>query len=381
MPNTRKQYSAAFKAQVVLEALKETKTVAQLASEHQIHPNLLTKWKQEAIADLALVFERKNSQAKAQEAQKQKVEQLYQEIGRLTTQVNWLKKNLVSNLTLNERLALVEREERHSMPLLWQADLLSVARSSLYYEPRPAREAEIAIKHRLDEWYTHRPSLGTRKLVTLLAQEGIIVGRHTIRRYRVEMGLFTLYSAPNLSKPSGPDHKVYPYLLRGLCIDRPNQVWGVDITYIRLRGGFLYLVAFLDWFSRLVVSWELSETLEIPFVLSCTAASLKNAVPEIVNSDQGSHFTSEQFTSQFLTAGARVSMDGRGRYVNNIFTERLWRSVKQEEVYLAHYETPREARQGLASYLKFYNEVRPHQSLGNLTPAIVHAEPHRLLRK
>ncbi|BDI31499.1 hypothetical protein CCAX7_35500 [Capsulimonas corticalis] len=155
----------------------------------------------------------------------------------------------------------------------------------------------------------------------------------------------------------------------------------MDITYIRLRGGFLYLVAFLDWFSRLVVAWELSDTLEIPFVLSCAAASLKSAVPEIVNSDQGSHFTSEKFTSQFLTAGARVSMDGRGRYVDNIFTERLWGSVKQEEVYLADYETPRQARQGLASYLKFYNEVRPHQSLGYLTPAIVHAEPHRLLRK
>ncbi|BDI30569.1 integrase [Capsulimonas corticalis] len=272
------------------------------------------------------------------------------------------------------------------MPLLWQADLwqadlLSVARSSLYYEPRLTREAEIAIKHRLDEWYTQRPCLGTRKLVTLLAQEGINVGRHTIRRYRAEMGLFTLYSAPNLSKPSGPDHKIYPYLLSGLCIDRPNHVWGVDITYIRLRGGFLYLVAFLDWFSRLVVAWELSDTLEIPFVLSCAAASLKSAVPEIVNSDQGSHFTSEKFTSQFLTAGARVSMDGRGRYLDNIFTERLWRSVKQEEVYLAHYETPREARQGLSSYLKFYNEVRPHQSLGNLTPAVVHAKPHQLLRK
>jgi putative transposase len=244
--------------------------------------------------------------------------------------------------------------------------------------PRSAREQEIRIKHRLDEWYTKRPCLGSRKLVTLLAAEDIVVGRHTIRRYREEMGLFTLYPKPNLSRPSRVEHRVYPYLLRGLPIERPNQVWGVDITYIRLRRGFLYLVAFLDWFSRRVVAWELSDTLELPFVLDCAETAFGQAVPEIVNSDQGSHFTSERFTARVLAAGAQVSMDGRGRYVDNIFTERLWRTVKYEEVYLADYETPREARLGLSSYLQFYNEQRPHQALGNLTPALVHAEPDRL---
>ena len=378
----RKQHSAAFKAQIVLEALKETKTVAQLASEHQLHPNLVTKWKQEAVAELPVVFERKNSQAQALEAQEQKVAQLYEQIGRLTTQVNWLKKNLASNLTPNERLMLIdrpsERDQDASVPLLWQTDLLSVSRSRLYYAPRAAREAEIRIKHRLDEWYTKRPCLGSRKLAHLLAEEGLTVGRHTIRRYRAEMGLSTLYPKPSLSKPSGPGHTIYPYLLRGLSIERPNQVWGVDITYIRLRGGFLYLVAFLDWFSRLVVAWELSETLEMPFVLSCAEAAFERAVPEIINSNQGSHFTSERFTSRVLAAGARVSMDGRGRYADNIFTERLWRNVKYEEVYLADYETPREARAGLSSYLTFYDQERPHQALGYLTPAVVHAEPDRL---
>jgi putative transposase len=255
-----------------------------------------------------------------------------------------------------------------------------VSRSRLYYEARPAREQEIRIKHRLDEWYTRRPCLGTRKLVHLLAEEGLAVGRHTVRRYRQEMGLSTLYPRPNLSRPSGPGHTVYPYLLRGLPTERPDQVWGVDITYIRLRHGWMYLVAFLDWFSRLVVAWELSDTLEMPFVLSCAEAALGRAVPEIINSDQGSHFTSERFTSCVLSAGARVSMDGRGRYVDNIFTERLWRTVKYEEVYLADYENPREARQGLGSYLRFYNEERPHQTLGYLTPAAVHAEPGRLIR-
>ena len=262
--------------------------------------------------------------------------------------------------------------------MLWQTELLSVSRSRLYYEALPAREHEVIIKHRLDEWYTRRPCLGTRKLVTLLAQDGLTVGRHTIRRYRAEMGLATLYPKPNLSRPSPVGHRVYPYLLRHLSIERPDQVWGVDITYIRLRGGFLYLVAFMDWFSRRVMAWELSDTLEMPFVLSCVEAALEQTVPEIINSDQGSHFTSERYTSRVLAAGAQVSMDGRGRYVDNIFTERLWRSVKYEEVYLADYETPKEAREGLASYLSFYNQERPHQALNYLTPAAVHAEPDRL---
>ena len=278
-------------------------------------------------------------------------------------------------------MVLIEREENRVMPLLWQAQLLSVSRSRLYYEARPVREQEVCIKHRLDEWYTKRPCLGSRKLVHLLAEDGLAVGRHTIRRYREEMGLATLYPKPNLSRPSRADHRVYPYLLRDLRIERPDQVWGVDITYIRLRGGFLYLVAFLDWFSRLVVAWELSETLEMPFILSCADAALGRAVPQIINSDQGSHFTSERYTGRVIAAGAQVSMDGRGRYVDNIFTERLWRTVKYEEVYLADYETPKEARMSLASYLSFYNQERPHQALGYLTPAAVHAQPDRLTQK
>ena len=258
------------------------------------------------------------------------------------------------------------------MPLAWQAELLSLSRASLYYQPRPAREQEVRIKHRLDELYTEHPFLGSRKIVRLLAGEDIVVGRHTIRRYQAEMGLSTLFPAPKLSVPAGSEHKIYPYLLRGLVIERPNQVWGVDITYIRLLGGWMYLVAFLDWYSRYVVAWELSDTLELPFVLSCAEEALAVAVPEIVNSDQGSHFTSERFTGRFLEAGSRISMDGRGRCMDNIFTERLWRSIKQEEVYLSEYSCPREARQGIARYLWFYNNGRPHQSLGYRTPAQVY---------
>lgn len=256
-----------------------------------------------------------------------------------------------------------------------QSDLLGLSRSSLYYEPRPAGEREVSVKRRLDELYTEHPFLGSRKVEILLENEGIVISRHTIRRYRQEMGLETLYPKPNLSKAaSGQDHKVFPYLLRGLSIERPNQVWGVDITYVRLTAGWMYLVAFLDWHSRFVVAWELSDTLEMAFVLTCGQVALSKAVPEIVNSDQGSHFTSERFTELFLAAGARVSMDGRGRYVDNIFTERLWRSVKYEEVYLTEYDSPRAARTGISRYLSFYNESRPHQALDYRTPKSVYED-------
>lgn len=264
----------------------------------------------------------------------------------------------------------MERDAVAPLSVSCQAGLLSVSRSSLYYQVRPARDQEVRVKHRLDCLYTAHPFLGSRKVVRVLAGEGFGVGRHTIRRYRQEMGLETLYPKPRLSiAASGPEHRVYPYLLRGLTIERPNQVWGVDITYVRLVGGWLYLVAFLDWYSRYVVAWELSDTLDMEFVLTCTQQALSVAVPEIVNSDQGSHFTSERFTSQFVGSGVQVSMDGRGRCMDNIFTERLWRTVKYEEVYLSEYVTPREARQGLSRYLRYYNEERLHQALGYRTPA------------
>jgi putative transposase len=261
------------------------------------------------------------------------------------------------------------------LPLSWQAELVSVSRASLYYKQRPASDREVVIKHRLDTLYTQHPFLGSRKIARILEAEGLVVGRQTIRRYRQEMGLSTLYPKPKLSQPgSGPEHRVYPYLLRGMAIDRPNQVWGVDITYIRLVGGWMYLVAFLDWYSRYVVAWELSPTLEMDFVITCCSAALKRATPEIINSDQGSHFTSERFTGPFQAAGVKISMDGRGRCMDNIFTERLWRTVKYEEVYLTEYQSPREARAGLSRYLSYYNEERLHQALGYRSPSRIYYE-------
>lgn len=273
-------------------------------------------------------------------------------------------------------MKLLEREKA-AVPLLVQADLLSVSRASLYYQPAPPDTTELLLKRRIDEIYTESPFYGARKRAEQLQQEGHSCCRVTARKYMQQMGIEAIRPRPNLSQRN-QEHKIYPYLLRGMRIERSNAVWGTDITYIRLAQGWMYLVAFLDWFSRFVVAWELSDSLELPFVLACADTALSNAKPEIINSDQGSHFTSERFTSRFLLSGARISMDGRGRCMDNIFTERLWRSVKYEEVYLNEYSNPQEARAGITRYMEFYNYRRIHQALDYRTPAAVYANPKLL---
>ena len=269
-------------------------------------------------------------------------------------------------------MGLVEREEGE-LALWVQVDLLSVSRSSLYYRPVPPTLEEVSLKHRIDEIYTKWPFYGSRKITAELQREGTEVNRKAVQRHMREMGIASVAPGPHTSRPH-PEYAVYPYLLRGLPIDRPNQVWGIDITYIRLSAGWMYLVAVLDWYSRYVVSWELDQTLEIEFVLMCVSRALEGATPEIVNSDQGSHFTTDKYLKPLLDRGIRISMDGKGRALDNIFTERLWRSVKYEEVYLKGYETPREARRSLGEYFEFYNGERLHQSLLYRTPAEVYAE-------
>jgi len=270
----------------------------------------------------------------------------------------------------------VEREQSE-LTLQQQAELLSVSRSSLYYQPVAPSAEEIAIKHRLDELYTDFPSYGSRKMAVLLRPTWWI-SRKRVQRYMRQMGLVAIYPGPKTSQPA-PGHKIYPYLLRQITASYPNHIWGTDITYIKLKHGWMYLVAILDWYSRFVVSWTLDQTLEMPFVLAAVDHALQQAQPQIINSDQGSHFTSPQYLDRFLTRGVQISMDGRGRAMDNIFTERLWRSVKYEEVYLNDYETPRQARAGLTRYFQRYNYQRPHQSLGYLTPAAVYLAPIQLL--
>jgi putative transposase len=271
---------------------------------------------------------------------------------------------------------MLERE-RSELPLAVQAELLGLSRSSLYYQPVGPSAREIAIKHRIDEIYTAHPIYGSRRMTAVLGREGWSISRPTVQGYMRSMGIAGIAPGPNTSQPS-PEHKVYPYLLRNLDICLPNQVWGIDITYIRLRAGWMYLVAILDWFSRFVVAWELDQTLRSAFVLNAVDCALSIAHPNIWNSDQGSHFTSPQYTRKLLDAQVQISMDGRGRAMDNVLTERLWRSLKYEEVYLNDYANPREARQGIGHYLDFYNYERPHQSLGYFTPAQVYAQTRLL---
>jgi putative transposase len=267
-------------------------------------------------------------------------------------------------------VALVERESGE-LPLKQQAELLSVSRSSLYYQPREPSPEEIAIKHRIDEIYTQCPFYGSRKIEAQLRREGVVINRKTVQRHMREMGIVAIYPGPNLSRRQHKEH-VFPYLLRNLTITAPNHVWGIDITYIRLLKGWMYLVAVLDWYSRYVISWEIDQTLEMPFVIEACQRALSMATPLIWNSDQGSHFTSPQYLQLLQEAQVKISMDSKGRALDNIFTERLWRTVKYEEVYLHDYTSPKEARSQLRKYFEFYNHGRLHQALDYRTPAEVY---------
>ncbi len=267
-------------------------------------------------------------------------------------------------------MALIERGEAE-LPLASQAELLGLSRASLYYKPVPPSVEEVAIKHRIDEIYTQYPFFGSRRITVLLQRERYQVCRNTVHRYMREMGIAAIYPGPNLSRRELA-HRLYPYLLRGLQITEPNQVWGIDITYIRLLAGWMYLVAVLDWYSRYIVSWELDQSLEQPFVMAAVERALSQARPVIWNSDQGSHFTSPQYIERLKAAEVQISMDGKGRALDNIFTERLWRTIKYEEVYLHSYASPKEARQRLTCYLKFYNVERPHQALDYRVPAEIY---------
>jgi putative transposase len=261
---------------------------------------------------------------------------------------------------------MIDRE--HELPLTRQAAVLKLSRSSLYYRPRPVTPADLAVMRRIDELHLDYPFAGSRMLRDLLRGEGVEIGRQRVATMMKRMGIEALYRRPNTSKPA-PGHKIYPYLLRGLAVERPNQVWATDITYIPMARGFVYLAAVVDWFSRRVLSWRVSITMEVEFCLDAVEEAIaKHGRPEIFNTDQGSQFTSAAFTGVLLDNAIAISMDGKGAWRDNVFVERLWRSVKYEEVYLRAYDSVGEARASIGRYLDFYNRKRPHSSLDARTP-------------
>jgi putative transposase len=273
-------------------------------------------------------------------------------------------------LSPEAKRGLIEPDHSH-ISIARQCDLVGLSRSSYYYMSEGETAENLHFMRLLDEQYTRTPFYGVRRMTVWLRQQGYPVNAKRVARLLHTMGLETIYPKPRLSQPH-PEHRVYPYLLRGVPITRVNQVWSTDITYIRLHAGFVYLVAVMDWFSRYVLSWAVSITMDVSFCLEALEQALGMATPDIFNSDQGSQFTSADFTGRLETAGIKISMDGRGRALDNVFVERLWRTVKYEEVYLKDYGTPREAIQGLERFFQLYNRQRPHQALGYQTPATVY---------
>lgn len=252
-----------------------------------------------------------------------------------------------------------------------QCELLEVNRASWYYEPVPESAENLALMRRIDEQFLATPFFGSRQMTAWLQRQGLAINRKRVQRLMRRMGLEAIYPKPRTTQ-RGAGHPIYPYLLRDLTVTRVDQVWGADITYVPLRHGFVYLVAILDWYSRYVVAWRLSNSLEGSFCQECLDKALARGRPEIFNTDQGVQFTSEAFTSRLHAQHIAISMDGRGRALDNVFVERLWRTVKQENIYLHDYATPWEAEDGLTAYFRFYSEERPHSRLRNQTPGEVY---------
>ncbi len=259
-------------------------------------------------------------------------------------------------------------DKSHALSLTRQAKALNISRSAVYYKPRAVSAEDLAIMRRIDELHLDFPFAGSRMLRDMLAREGVSIGRRHVATLMKRMGIEAIYRRPNTSKPA-PGHKIYPYLLRGVKVEKANQVWATDISYIPMARGFVYLVAVVDWFSRRVLSWRVSISMESDFCVEALEEALaKHGKPEIFNTDQGSQFTSVDFTGVLKKHGVSISMDGKGSWRDNVFVERLWRSVKYEEVYLRAYDSVADARASLSRYLDFYNRQRPHSSLDRRTP-------------
>jgi putative transposase len=270
------------------------------------------------------------------------------------------------------RAAMLDRSDER-VSLVRQCRLVGISRSSISYQPQATDPVTLELMRRIDEQFLRTPFYGSRKMMAWLREQGHVVGRDRVRRLMRLLGLAAIYQKPRTSTPH-PEHRIYPYLLRNLTIDRPGQVWCADVTYIPMARGFVYLVAIMDWFSRYVLSWRLSVSLHADFCVDALEAALaRHGKPLIFNSDQGSQFTSEAFTDVLREASIDISMDGKGRCMDNIFIERLWRSLKYEEVYLKAYATVAEAKAGIGSWIGFYNEERLHQALGYRTPVEVFA--------
>ena len=374
MSRSRRNFSAEFKTNLVLQLLKGEKELNVLAVENDIQPNLLRNWKKEFLANASLAFDNKredNLREKLAEERKEKAEYA-KKVGQLTMQVDWLKKNLKKLSDLTTRVNLVRNlSTTKELPVSTGAKLLGINRTSVYYGGIPVSEEELECKSIIDHLHTDNPTWGARQMSAQLKLRGYHVGRRKASRYMREMDITPIYPKMNLSKRM-KQAKVCPYLLRNAVIDRSNQAWSIDITYIPMKHGFLYLTAIIDWYSRCIVGWDVDDTLDTTMVINACKKAFKVAKPLIINSDQGSQFTSDKYIDFIRNNGIRQSMDGKSRWADNIMIERWFRSFKYEEAYLTEYANLKEAREAIGRYIYTYNFERCHQSIGNKRPAEVY---------
>ncbi|QEU07340.1 IS3 family transposase [Paracoccus yeei] len=365
----RRNHSPAFKAKVAVAAIKGEKTMIELAQEFDVHPNQIKQWRDQLLEGATGVF---GEAPKAEPEPTIDVKTLHAKIGELTLENDFLRRARQGG-SVAERKKMIDPTAKLSVSR--QAIVLGISRGSVYYKPRPVSDADLKLMHRIDKLHMEFPFAGSRMLQGLLVQEGFKVGRLHVATLMKRMGIEALYRRPNTSKPA-PGHKIYPYLLRKLPITRPNQVWAMDITYIPMARGFIYLAAVLDWFTRRVLAWRVSITLEAEFCMEAVEEALaRHGTPEIFNTDQGSQFTSIDFIKVLAAREIKISMDGKGAWRDNVFVERLWRTIKYEEVYLRAYPSVSEARAGIGRYLSFYNSRRPHSSLDGKTPDQAYFNP------
>ena len=361
----RRVHSAAFKGKVALEALKELKPINVLASQYEIQPNQISTWKKQLKESVSEIFSRKRGKAKEDTRKAEK--RLYEEIGRLKMELDWLKKK---SEPYSDPIDLIESND-NSISIQRQCDLLGISRSRYYYKPAVESELNLKLMRVIDEIYTDCPFYGSRRMVIELERRFFRVNRKRVQRLMRLMEIEAIYPKPKLSQRNS-EHKVYPYLLRNILIDRPNQVWSTDITYIPMQDGFMYLTAVIDWYSRYILSWRISNTLDNDFCIEALNDALSQGLPDIFNTDQGVQFTSKKFTKRLTDVDVKISMDGKGRALDNIFVERFWRTVKYENIYLKDYRNGKELYHGLEEYFSFYNTQRPHQSLGYRVPEYIH---------
>lgn len=371
MSRKRRNFSAKFKSDLVIELLKGEKDLNTLATENNIQPNLLRNWKREFLNNASAVFDDKreeNLKEKLVEERKEKAEYA-KKVGQLTMQVDWLKKNLKKFADLTTRVNLVRNLlTTKELPASVDASLLDINRTSIYYKGSSVSDDELACKEIIDHLHTDNPTWGARQMSAQLKARGYRVGRRKARRYMNEMDIHPIYPKMNLSKRM-QQVKVGPYLLRNAVIDKPNQAWSIDITYIPIKHGFLYLTAVIDWYSRCIVGWEVDDTLDTRMVLNALNKAFKIAKPQILNSDQGCQFTSQQYIDFVKENDILQSMDGKSRWADNIMIERWFRSFKYEEAYLTQYNNIKEARAAIKRYVHTYNFERYHSALDYHTPA------------